>query len=314
MSEAPKSEQKKHKASKEAKGRRPSKQPRLVQQAMLSGDDIFGKTFLSEHIMDYLDIPSLVSFAATNQTLHNLLQPAVQRRKASFAQIESQIVELLQPIKPSRAAIQKALDLQQKARRLIDSGLGWLDHPYEFHDPSEDDEPEDEEGDYCPVCLKDPLFGEERMQLKAHSIAQLSQDGRMLPKIFYISEHNDADDAPEPTRQEIEAVGGFVVGIWGAEDHMQGVYELMAPRFWSNPDEPLLIFNHPLANFYSEMVYQGVERIVTVGKLEAFRVAAREYVLERENALPCLMYALTVADHLLEERSLQEEDGDREIL
>lgn len=258
----------------------------------------------------------------TNRMLHQLLKPAVQRRKKVFAKIKAQIQHLVVQqeenlVVPSSTQMEEAFHLQGQAKRLIDSGLDWLHHRFDtfnFYDFDQDGGADEAEnpGLACPHCARDTFFHEERLWLKPHVIEDLARGGRLLPKIFFVSEIEEHEGLPqlEPTEELVNRAFGAVLRVWHVEDHMQGVHKCLYWEDQNNPDEPLEQFDHTLAQFFKEMTSECVSRLISQGLLEAFRVAAREHVWAYPNSLSCLMYAVTIGDEL--SKSMAEEDWSEE--
>jgi hypothetical protein len=87
-------------------------------------------------LMEFLDVSTLVLFGSTNRKNQVHLSEEVARRKSRFKAIQHKISnELLSAgnLMPSREKVYQALNLRQEVCRLIDSGLGRVDHkPIDF--------------------------------------------------------------------------------------------------------------------------------------------------------------------------------------
>jgi hypothetical protein len=249
-------------------------------------------------LMDFLDVPTLVSLGSTSKKNQEHLSKQIAQRKSRFTAIQNKISnELLSAdnLLPSRDEVHQALGLREEACRLIDSGLGWVDHGYIDGD------------DYdftsvCCVCSQDRLFGDERKLLTPHRSGDIAEHFLMLPTSFYlpknqISEESSTDGTP-PSEELIKRLtDGPLLHLWGAEDHMGFSHEMTAfSPFFQDGSFPLRIFSHGSAGFFTEIVYETAEQIVEMGHLEAFRIAARRFVKLRPHSLPCLLLALAVAD------------------
>jgi hypothetical protein len=252
-------------------------------------------------LMDFLDVPTLVSLGSTNKKNQEYLTEQVAQRKSRFKAIQNKISnELLSAdnLVPSREDVHQALGLREEACRLIDSGLGWVDHGYIDGD------------DYdftsvCSCCSRDRLFVDERKLLKPHRSGDIAEHFLMLPTSFYlsknqISEESSTDGDTPPTEELIKRLtDGPLLHLWGAEDHMGHAHEMAAfSPFFQDGFFPLRIFTHRdgSTTFFKEIVYEAARHIVRRGHLEAFRIAARRFVKERPHSLPCLLFALVLTD------------------
>jgi hypothetical protein len=250
-------------------------------------------------IMDFLDVPTLVSLGSTNKKNQGHLSEQVAQRKSRFKSIQDKISnELLSAtnLLPSREEVHQALSLREEACRLIDSGLGWVDHGYIDGD-------EYDFTNVCCVCSQDRLFVEERKFLTPHRSGDIAEHFLMLPTSFYlskykISEASSTDAGTLPSEEMIKNLkDGPLSYLWHAEDHMGAAHEMTAfSPFFQDGLFPLRIFMHRNSGFFTEIVYEVAERIVDMGQLEAFRVAACRFVKECPHSLPCLLLALVVAD------------------
>jgi hypothetical protein len=249
-------------------------------------------------IMDFLDVPTLVSLGSTNKKNQGHLSEQVAQRKSRFKAIQDKISnELLSAtnLLHSREEVHQALQLREEACRLIDSGLGWVDHGYI----------EGDEYDFtsvCCVCSQDRLFANERKFLTPHRSGDIAEHFLMLPTSFYLSKNRISEasstDSTLPSEELIKNLtDGPLSYLWHAEDHMGAAHEMAAfsPTFQDGLF-PLRIFTHPDSDFFTAIVNETTERIVDMGQLEAFRIAARRFVKKRPNSLPCLLLALVVAD------------------
>jgi hypothetical protein len=256
-------------------------------------------------MMPFTDVPSLVAFGATNKKNKVAFSAEVQRRKGRFQGIRTEIDELLKDTMPSRKSVEKALGLRDEAARLIDAGLDWLEH--EFIGGRELLE---EGGPPCFICSCDPLFADERKQLKAHESGDIANNLLMLPTLFYVSKNELFDDLEDPSNDDIAKAQRIVSFLWGAEDHMGSVHEMTGfDEYYQDPEYPLRIFNHTLAQFYDELVHEQASNVVHGGNLHAFRFAAREIVKARPHSLPCLLFALASTERALEQ-TLAEDTGE----
>jgi hypothetical protein len=255
-------------------------------------------------LMEFLDVPTLVSLGSTNKKNQEHLSEQVARRKSRFKAIQNKINnELLSAdnLVPSREQVYQALRLRPEACRLIDSGLGWVDHECIMGDMHTG---------VCSLCSRDRLFLDERKLLKAHSSGDIAEHLLMLPTSFYLSkcrirEESSTDGTP-PSEELLKRLrDGPLLYLWGAKDHMGSVHECTAfLPFFADALFPLRKFGHQSAEFYTSIVHETAGRIVHMGQLEAFRIAARRFVKYRPHSLPCLLLALLLADH--------HSDGDEE--
>jgi len=145
---------------------------------------LFDHDFVAPLVMQLLDVPTLVAFAATCGHHHRVLLPEeVRRRKDRFESIRSNIAVLLSPrhtlpLRDVRAAIQ----LQAEARALVDGGLGWLEARKHLQERVL------QPGQCCSSCARDRLFLTERLLLKSHRPSDLAHQALLLPNLFYASE------------------------------------------------------------------------------------------------------------------------------
>jgi hypothetical protein len=104
-------------------------------------------------------------------------------------------------------------------------------------------------------------------------------------------------------------------GVWGAEDMMGVAYTMTMFTSWHDPNNPLRIFQHPMAApFHSMIVDVAMECYGTVHEIESFRIAARKFVKERPDSMPCLCFALAVMEKLLLDVEKQwEDEGAHEV-
>jgi hypothetical protein len=254
-------------------------------------------------LMEFLDVSTLVLFGSTTRKNQVHLSEEVARRKSRFKAIQHKISnELLsaENIMPSRDTVNQALNLRQEACRLIDSGLGRVDHkPIDFTN-------------VCRLCSRDRLFANERKLLNGHRSGNAAEDLLMLPAAFYLSRNLICERAaipngtPPPSEEAIKRVThdllGYLVYLAGARgDRREGdllEYVTCSP-FFEDGMLPLRIFSHKEADCYTQTVDQTAERIVIMGQLEAFRIAARRFVKENPHALSCLLVTLILADRLV---------------
>jgi hypothetical protein len=248
-------------------------------------------------LMEFLDVPTLVSLGSTDKKNQEHLSEQVARRKSRFKAIQNKISnELLSAeiLVPSREKVHQALRLRQEACRLIDSGLGWVDHEYIMDDY--------DFTSVCSLCSRDRLFSDERKFLKAHRSGDIADHFLMLPTSFYLPKNRTREesstDGTPPSEELIKRLkDGPLLFLWGAEDHMGSAHESTSfTPFFQDGLFPLRIFSHPSAGFYTNMVDETAERIVHMGQLETFRIAARRFVKERPHSLPCLLLTLVQAD------------------
>jgi hypothetical protein len=254
--------------------------------------------FVVPLIMDFLDVPTLVSLGSTNKKNQGHLSEQVAQRKSRFKAIQDKISnELLSAtnLLPSSEEVHQALRLREKACRLIDSGLGWVDHGYI----------EGDEYDFtsvCCVCSRDRLFADERKLLTPHRSGDIAEHFLMLPTSFYLSKNQISEasstDGTLPSEELIKNLSdGPLSYLWHAEDHMGFVHEMTAfSPFFQDGFFPLRIFMHRNSGCFTDIVCETAKQIVDMGQLEAFRIAARRFVKERPHSLPCLLLALVVAD------------------
>jgi hypothetical protein len=203
-------------------------------------------------LMDFLDVPTLVSLGSTNKKNHVHLSQEVARRKSRFKAIQNKIsTELLSADNPmpSREKVDQALSLRQEACRLIDSGLGRVDHkPIDFTN-------------VCSLCSRDRLFVDERKLLNGHRSGNTAEHLLMLPAAFYLSGNLICEKAaipdgtPPPSEEMIKRVTDdllrFLVYLAGA----RGDWRVGAPLeyvtcspFFEDGMFPLRIFSHPDAD------------------------------------------------------------------
>jgi hypothetical protein len=255
-------------------------------------------------LMDFLDVPTLVSLGSTNKKNQGHLSEQVARRKFRFQAIKNKISnELLSAdnLMPSRENVHQALRLRQEACRLIESGLRRVDHEFVMDDY--------DFTSACSVCSRDRLFADERKLLNAHRSGDTAEHLLMLPTAFYLSrnlicEKAAIPDGTPPSEELIKRVTEdllrYLVYLAGAQDRMEGAvhqYEADSP-FFEDGIFPLPIFAHPYADCYTQIVDQTAERIVCMGQLEAFRIASRRFVKENPHTLSCLLVTLILADRL----------------
>jgi hypothetical protein len=262
-----------------------------------------GSDFILPLLKPFMDVPSLVSFGAINKKNKVAFSAEVQRRKGRFQEIKTEIDELLKPTMPSRESVEKALGLRDEAARLVDAGLDWLDHECIVELLYE--------GGPCPICSCDPLFADERKQLKAHEGGDIAKNLLMLPTLFYVSKYEPFDGYEDPSDEDIAKAQALVLFLWGAEDHMGSVHEMTGfDEYYQDPEYPLRVFNHPLASFYDGLVHEiAANDVVRDGNLDAFRFAAREKVKAIPHSLPCLLFALASTERSLE-KILAEDAGE----
>jgi hypothetical protein len=184
----------------------------------------------------------------------------VNSRKARFREIKSEIAALVDHggTTVSRGDVEAAVKLQQEARNLIDQGLGLLDHDHENVDYQDFE---------CPICGSDPLFAEERFQLRPCHIKRPVTNSLLLPAIFYHSANSfgQTDNGQVPTEAEME-VHTMIIYLTAGGD----------PR-------------HPPPR---DFILRMARRI----NVEFFRTVSRDVVKQCKYTLPCMQYILTLAD------------------
>jgi hypothetical protein len=222
-------------------------------------------------IMDFLDVPTLVSLGSTNKKNQEHLSEQVARRKSRFKAIQNKINEHLSAgniLMPSREKVHQALRLRQEACRLIDSGLGRVDND---------------------------LFAEERGLLEAHRSCDTPL---MLPTAFYLSKNRiwekPATAGTPPYEELITRVRNVPLLYLVAVEHLH----MPGRPFFEDDMFPLRIYTHPNADGFTYLVKKYIKQIVSTGQLEAFRIAARRFVKERPHTLPYLLLTLVLAERL----------------
>ena len=253
-------------------------------------------------LMEFLDVPTLVSLGSTSKKNQEHLSEQVAQRKSRFKAIQNKISnELLSAdnLMPSREEVHQALGLREEACRLIDSGLGWVGHGYIDGD-------EYDFTSVCSCCSRDQLFADERKLLKPHRSGDIAEHFLMLPTSFYLSKNQiteeSSTDGTPPSEELIKRqTAGPLLYLWSAEDHMGSAHEMTAfSPFFQDGLFPLRIFTHPdgSAGFFTDIVDETAQLIVETGHLEAFRIAARRFATERPHSLSCLLLALVLADQI----------------
>jgi hypothetical protein len=130
-------------------------------------------------LMDFLDVPTLVSLGSTNKKNQGHLSEQVARRKSRFQAIKNKISnELLSAdnLMPSREKVHQTLRLRQEACRLVESGLRRVDHEFAMDDY--------DFTSACSVCSRDRLFADESKLLNAHRDGNALEHLLMLPTAF----------------------------------------------------------------------------------------------------------------------------------
>jgi hypothetical protein len=167
---------------------------------------------------------------------------------------------------PSREEVHQALRLREEACRLIDSGLGWVDHGYIDGDGYDFTS-------VCCVCSRDRLFADERKVFTPHRSAGIAEHFLMLPTSFYLSKHQigeaSSTDGTPPSEELIKRLTyGPLLYLWGAEDLMQHTHEMAdSSPFFQDGLFPLRIFTHRDSSVgaYTETVHETAKWIVDMG-------------------------------------------------
>jgi hypothetical protein len=217
-------------------------------------------------LMDFLDVPTLVSLGSTTKKNQEHLSEQVARRKSRFQATQNKISsELLSAdiLMPTRERVHQALRLRQEACRLIDSGLGRVDHE---------------------------LFAEERELLKAHRNCDIAAHLLMLPTAFYLSKNRiwekPATAGTPPSEELIKrARDGLLMHLFGAEHRIPCT--AISP-FFEDGMFPLRIFTHPNAADFTNFVHKLAERIVSRGSWKQFE--SRLVDLSRGVLSRCLIF------------------------
>jgi hypothetical protein len=301
---------------------------------------VFDNDFVVPLVMQYMDVPSLVALGSTSQHHLLLMTEEVKRRKDRFRQIQMTIHASVTSLRPIPASdVREALKLQDEARRLVDSGLGWLSSKTHVQDrlgiP----------GSSCSTCRRDKLFLAERLILKPHGVPDLCQTCPILPTHFYVSSSSlskgslVAGDGSEPCEEISEAsvqeMQQLISHLWQTErlsysrKHACQVLEQAVRRqsstascatspYVCNLDFPLRIVEarhqhisclYDMEEVRHQLVRRTATRMVAYKKsVEAFRVACRAYVHLQPLSLPFLLWILTEID---EEQERQGPDRKR---
>jgi hypothetical protein len=248
----------------------------------------------------------------------------VDRRKGRFRQIQTAIRAVVSSLRPIPAReVREALKLQEEARRLVDSGLGWLSTKAHVQDrlgiP----------GSSCSTCRRDKLFLSERLILKPHSLPDVCQDCLMLPTQFYTSSSSMSNetlvgnsgelclDVSEASVQEMQQL---ISHLWQTErlsysrKHACQVLEQAIRRqssstcgatspYVCNLDFPLRIIEarhqhvscrYDMEEVRHQLVRRTAKRMAGCRKsVEAFRLACRAYIQLEPLSLPFLLWILT---------------------
>jgi hypothetical protein len=177
-------------------------------------------------LMGFLDVPTLVSLGSTSKKNQEHLSEQIAQRKSRFKTIQNKISnELLAAdnLVSSREEVHRALGRREEACRLIDSGLGWIDHGGDNYASTS----------VCSCCSRDRLFADERKLLTPHRSGDIAEHFLMLPTSFYlsknqISEDSSTDDTP-PSEELIKRLRLDSLGyLWHSEEDMNSAHESTA--------------------------------------------------------------------------------------
>ena len=123
----------------------------------------------------------------------------------------------------------------------------------------------------------------------------------LLPDCFYLPAEGEASNPSEELLDRASRKAGW---LWGAEDHMQGVYEFaMWDSNWDrlNYEQPFRKFSLPGADFFAgECVGDTAHELARDGAyFDAFRIAARTVVHRAPASRDCLWYTLDQAENII---------------
>jgi hypothetical protein len=292
---------------------------------------VFDSDFVAPLVMQFLDVPSLVALGSTCREHSRRLGEEVDRRKGRFRQIQTAIRAVVSSLRPIPACeVREALELQDEARRLVDSGLGWLSSKAHVQDRL------GVPGACCTTCRRDKLFLTERLILKPHSFADVCQDCLMLPIQFYALSSSLSKEQPlvgdicvDVSEASVQEMQQLISHLWQTErlsysrKHACQVLEQAIRRqssstcgaaspYVCNLDFPLRIVEarhqhvscrYDMEEVRHQLVRRTAERMAGCKKCaEAFRLACRAYVQLEPFSLPFLLWILTEIEEEQERR------------
>lgn len=297
---------------------------------------IFDNNFVAPLVVQYMDVPTLVAFASTNRSHFLHLQTEVARRKGRVRELLDEIDALVRPLRPiSPVEVRDALAMQDEARGLVDSGLGWLCSKNHLQDRL------NVEGASCGTCRRDRLFLAERLILKPHNLRDLTEHCPLLPLLFYAP----SDGAIHTCRNalvsdaSVREMQHLLTHLWKGErlsysrKHAAQVLEeairdraspgvAASNPYACNLDCPLRIVEarnqrhtscsrYDMEEVHNQLVSRTAKRLVgDNAAIESFRLACRQFVTEYPVSLPFLLWILTEIEEeqKRQERTVHEED------
>ena len=122
----------------------------------------------------------------------------------------------------------------------------------------------------------------------------------LLPDCFYLPPEGEAST---PSKDELAEASRKAGWLWGAEDHMQGVYEFaMYDEDWDRIDyeQPFYKFSLSGADFFVGecMIDTAYQFAKPSSATDAFRIAARKVFFRASASRDCLWYTLVEADKI----------------
>ena len=234
-----------------------------------------------EHVVQYLGTRSLVRFGAVAKSHGKIVSAEVDRRKKIVADIEHQVKTLLGP--PDGIHLRKNV---LRASVLVEEARMFIDDEVNLHDKICNP--------YCEMdCSFDKLFPNERKMFIAESYKPRGFL-HILPLCFYLP---PTGKSTSPTEDQIAYADRKASWLWGAEDHMQRVYECDQSLPDYDYDQPFRKFEHRLAQFFTcECLCETVAELAEANSIDAFRIAARKQIFRAPAARDCLWYTLYMAD------------------
>ena len=246
---------------------------------------------VASNVAEFLDVKSLVRFFSCSKKMKandTVLQAEVARRKAVFAQKKTCVKKILKEERPSRESIVRAQEIFLSALELIalcEGGAKCIDIGRMFNGP----------------IRRDPFFGIER--------ALLSGPFRVLPTCFYCPPSNRGWLLP--SENDLVFARNHAHFLWDAVQEPLLNFLDSVPyedTHYSDPKFPFRLFQHPVFADFRDQSMMPLTTYVKrdAGRVDAFRIAARDLATDFPDARHFLHFILHHADHFDDE---DESDG-----
>ena len=252
--------------------------------------------FIASTVVQFLGVRSLVRFGATCKSHGVVVSREVVRRKKRITTIEVEVIRLMdsRSAAPPRENVIVATELATRGKLLIDDEIEWIQEKiYTMGLICDNNSYEDsvKDGDF-------DLFFQERKKFLEGTPFRKAGSLYILPLCFYVPIRGELSNLSE---EAIRQATRLAWRVWDAEDLMQCAISHFGYHDWVafyrlDCGHPFRKFHLPGAELFVTFMEEVAHSLVRHGGTDAFRIAAREVLLEAPESRDCLWYTLERAD------------------